>query len=48
MPHPAFDLDAYFALPRITNLHVSPDGSRLAATVHTVAFGEPWQRPHIV
>ena len=34
---PAFDLDAFLALPRLLNLHVSPDGARLALTVQTVA-----------
>lgn len=51
MPDPAFDLDAYFALPRLINLHVSPDGSRLALTVHSVApdgkrfTGSVWEIP---
>ncbi len=31
------DLDAYLELPRLHNLHVSPDGSRLAITVQAVA-----------
>jgi dipeptidyl aminopeptidase/acylaminoacyl peptidase len=33
----AFDLEAFLALPRLLNLHVSPDGSRLALTVQGVA-----------
>jgi dipeptidyl aminopeptidase/acylaminoacyl peptidase len=32
-----FDLDAFLALPRVADLHLSPDGSRLVATVQTVA-----------
>ncbi len=36
MPEPGA-LDAFLALPRLHNLHVSPDGSRLAMTVLTVA-----------
>ncbi len=31
------DLDAFLALPRLHNLHVSPDGAHLALTVQTVA-----------
>jgi dipeptidyl aminopeptidase/acylaminoacyl peptidase len=48
---PGFDLDAFFALPRLTNLHVSPDGGRLAVTVHSVAqdgkrfAGAVWEIP---
>lgn len=34
---PRFDLDAFLALPRLLSLHLSPDGSRLALTVQTVA-----------
>ncbi len=30
-------LDAFLAIPRLHNLHVSPDGARLALTVQTVA-----------
>ena len=32
-----FDVDAFVSMPRLLNLHVSPDGSRLALTVHNVA-----------
>jgi len=32
-----FDLDAYFALPRVAGLTLSPDGTRLVAPVATVA-----------
>jgi dipeptidyl aminopeptidase/acylaminoacyl peptidase len=32
-----FDLEAMLALPRLLNLHLSPDGAWLAATVQTVA-----------
>ncbi len=51
LTQPAFDLDAFFALARLTNLHVSPDGSRLALTVHTVTpdgkrlAGSIWEIP---
>ena len=31
------DLDAFLALPRLLNLHLSPDGARLALTVQSVA-----------
>ncbi|CAN5189541.1 S9 family peptidase [soil metagenome] len=31
--NPAFDLDMYVGLPRVSSLHVSPDGRRLVATV---------------
>jgi dipeptidyl aminopeptidase/acylaminoacyl peptidase len=37
MPEDPFDLDAFVSMPRLLNLHVSPDGSRLALTVQTVA-----------
>lgn len=37
MPGPDFDLDAFLGLPRLADLHLSPDGRRLAATVQTVA-----------
>jgi dipeptidyl aminopeptidase/acylaminoacyl peptidase len=46
-----FDLDAFIALPRLQNLHVSPDGARLAITVQTVAadgrrfLGTIWEIP---
>ena len=30
-------LEAFQALPRLTSLHVSPDGSRLAMTIHALA-----------
>nr|MDT0523688.1 S9 family peptidase [Streptomyces sp. DSM 41633] len=30
------DLDDYFALPRVSGLAVSPDGSRLVTTVSTL------------
>ncbi|HET6732041.1 S9 family peptidase [Mycobacterium sp.] len=33
MPTPFDDLDAYFALPRVSGLAVSPDGSRVVTTV---------------
>ena len=33
------DLDTFFSLPRLTNIHVSPDGRRLALTVQTAAAG---------
>ena len=33
MPEQGFDVDAFLAMPRLANLHVSPDGSRLALTV---------------
>src|SRR3954451_1333525 len=29
----SFDFDAYLALPRLSGLHLSPDGSRLVVTV---------------
>jgi dipeptidyl aminopeptidase/acylaminoacyl peptidase len=34
-PAPAFDLDRYFQLPRVSGLVLSPDGRRLVATVAT-------------
>src|SRR5918999_1652981 len=34
---PSFDLDAYLALPRVSGLALSPDGSRLITSVATVA-----------
>jgi dipeptidyl aminopeptidase/acylaminoacyl peptidase len=34
---PSFDLDAYLALPRVSGLALSPDGSRLVTSVSTVA-----------
>lgn len=37
MPTAVFDLDTFLAMPRLVNLHLSPDGSRLALTVQTVA-----------
>jgi len=37
MPERCFDVDAFLAMPRLANLHVSPDGSRLALTVQAVA-----------
>ena len=39
MPAPSetLDLDSYFAMPRLANLHLSPDGSRLVLTVQTVS-----------
>jgi dipeptidyl aminopeptidase/acylaminoacyl peptidase len=37
VPKAAFDLDTFLAMPRLVNLHVSPDGSRLALTIQTVA-----------
>jgi hypothetical protein len=33
----AFDLDAFLALPRVSGLALSPDGSRLVTSVSTVA-----------
>lgn len=33
MPTPFDDLDDYFALPRVSGLAVSPDGSRVVTTV---------------
>jgi dipeptidyl aminopeptidase/acylaminoacyl peptidase len=51
VPDAALDLDAFLALPRLTSLQLSPDGSRLAATVHTVAAdgkhfaGSIWELP---
>jgi dipeptidyl aminopeptidase/acylaminoacyl peptidase len=33
----ALDLEAFLALPRVASLQLSPDGSRLVATVQTVA-----------
>ncbi|HEV8625013.1 MAG TPA: hypothetical protein VG034_11205 [Acidimicrobiia bacterium] len=32
-----FDLDAYLALPRVSGLVLSPDGSRLVTSVASVA-----------
>ena len=46
-----FDLEAFIALPRLHNLHLSPDGARLAITVQTVAAdgrrfqGTIWEIP---
>jgi dipeptidyl aminopeptidase/acylaminoacyl peptidase len=37
VPEPSFDLDTFLAMPRLAGLHLSPDGSRLALTVQTVA-----------
>src|ERR1700680_1550218 len=37
MPEQGFDVDAFLAMPRLANLHLSPDGSRLALTVQSVA-----------
>ena len=37
MSETRFDVDAFVSMPRLLNLHVSPDGSRLALTVHNVA-----------
>ena len=37
MPAAVLDLDTFMAMPRLANLHLSPDGSRLALTVQTVA-----------
>jgi hypothetical protein len=37
VPAAVFDLDTFLAMPRLANLHLSPDGSRLALTVQTVA-----------
>jgi dipeptidyl aminopeptidase/acylaminoacyl peptidase len=37
VPAAAFDLETFLAMPRLANLHLSPDGSRLALTVQTVA-----------
>jgi len=37
MPGPGFDLDVFLALPRVADLHLSPDGRRLVATVQSVA-----------
>jgi hypothetical protein len=39
VPQGRFDLDCFISMPRLLNLHVSPDGSRLAMTVQTVAGG---------
>ncbi len=38
-----FSLEAFIAMPRLLNMHLSPDGSRLALTVETVAAdGKRW------
>jgi dipeptidyl aminopeptidase/acylaminoacyl peptidase len=37
MPEPEYDLDRFLAQPRVADLHLSPDGTRLAATVQTVS-----------
>jgi len=37
VPAPEYDLDRFLALPRVADLHLSPDGTRIAATVQTVA-----------
>jgi dipeptidyl aminopeptidase/acylaminoacyl peptidase len=37
VPDPAFDLDDFLAMPRLVNLHLCPDGTRLALTVQTMA-----------
>ncbi|MBJ7595270.1 MAG: S9 family peptidase [Candidatus Dormibacteraeota bacterium] len=45
------DLEAFLAMPRLLNLHVSPDGARLALTIQTVAadgksfVGAIWEVP---
>jgi dipeptidyl aminopeptidase/acylaminoacyl peptidase len=36
MPDADFDLDAFLALPRVADLHLSPDGRRLVATAQSV------------
>ena len=36
MPGPFDDLDAYLALPRLSGLTLSPDGSRLVTSVATL------------
>ncbi|HEX4580134.1 MAG TPA: S9 family peptidase, partial [Candidatus Dormibacteraeota bacterium] len=37
VPDGSFDLETFLAMPRLVNLHLSPDGSRLALTVQTVS-----------
>ncbi|TMC49606.1 MAG: S9 family peptidase, partial [Chloroflexi bacterium] len=34
---PAIDIDSFLAIPRVASLHLNRDGSRLVATVQTVA-----------
>jgi dipeptidyl aminopeptidase/acylaminoacyl peptidase len=43
VPEDRFDVDSFVAMPRLHNIHVSPDGARLALTVQTVAGdGKRW------
>ncbi len=37
MPEDRFDVDSLVSMPRLLNMHISPDGARLALTVQTVA-----------
>ncbi|MEV7974084.1 S9 family peptidase [Cellulomonas sp. NPDC089187] len=44
MPTPFHDLDAYIALPRLSGLQLSPDGTRLVTTVSTL---DPQRTKHV-